>query len=101
MDGVRLHVVVTGGSSPLPMMQALGKGPIEVKGHRIMRQSIDPKPYWMEDMPDELLTVYPQLAVAIGGAAEVMPETNDAPLVFGGGVRATSYVAGKLHVGGK
>lgn len=47
MDGVRLHVVVTGGSSPLPMMQALGKGPIEVKGHRIMRQSIDQN-LWMK-----------------------------------------------------
>ena len=101
MDGVRLHVVLTGGSSPLPMMQALGNGLIEVNGHRIMRQSVDPSPGWMDDMPDELLTVYPQLAVAIGGAAETMPETNDAPLVFGGGVRAPSYVAGNIHVGGK
>ena len=101
MDGVRLHVVLTGGSSPLPMMQALGKGFIEVNGHRILRQSVDPSPSWMDDMPDELLTVYPQLAVAIGGAAETMPETNDAPLVFGGGVRAPTYVAGNIHVGGK
>lgn len=100
MDGVRLHVVLTGGSSPLPMMQALGKGPIDVKGHRIMRQAIDPKPEWMEDMPKELLMVYPQLAVAIGGAAETMPETLTAPPVFGGGGRRTSYVAGHLHVSG-
>lgn len=101
MDGVRLRVVLTGGSSPLPMMQSLGKGVIEVNGHRIVRQSVDPSPSWMGDMPDELLTVYPQLAVAIGGAAETMPETHDAPLVFGGGVRAASYVAGNIHVGGK
>jgi len=101
MDGVCLHVVLTGGSSPLPMMQALGKGLIEVGEYRIMRQSVNPKPDWMDDMPDELLTVYPQLAVAIGGAAEIIPETNDAPLVFHGGVRTPSYVADNIHVGGK
>lgn len=101
MDGVQLHVVLTGGSSPLPMMQALGRGVIEVNGYRIMRESIDPSPRWMDAMPDELLAVYPQLAVAIGGAAEAMPETNDAPLVFAGGVRAPSYVAGNIHVGGR
>lgn len=100
MDGVRLHVVLTGGSSPLPMMQALGKGPINVKGHCILRQAVDPTPEWMEDMPDELLTAYPQLAVAIGGSAETMPETLTAPPVFGGGSRHTTYVAGRLHVAG-
>lgn len=100
MDGVRLHVVLTGGSSPLPMMQALGKGPIDVKGHRILRQAVDPTPEWMKDMPDELLTVYPQLAVAIGGAAETMPETLTAPPVFGGGGLRSGYVAGRLHVAG-
>ena len=101
MDGVRLHVVLTGGSSPLPMMQALGKGPIDVKGHRIVRQAVDPKPQWMKDMPDELLTVYPQLAVAIGGAAETMPETLTAPPAFGGGgARHHGYVAGNLRISG-
>jgi len=100
MDGVRLHVVLTGGSSPLPMMQALGHGPIDVKGHRILRQAVDPTPEWMEAMPDELLTVYPQLAVAIGGAAETMPETLTAPPIFGGGGHRPAYVAGRLHIAG-
>lgn len=101
MDGVRLNVVLTGGSSPLPMMQALGKGPIDVKGHRILRQAVDPRPDWMADMPVELETVYPQLAVAIGGAAETMPETLTAPPVFGGGgARHHGYVAGNLRITG-
>ena len=99
MDGVRLHVVLAGGSSPLPMMQALTKGVIEVKGHRILREAVDPKPDWMQDMPDELLIVYPQLAVAIGGSAEFMPETLTAPPEFGGG-RHPTYVGGRLHVAG-
>ena len=100
MDGVRLHVVLTGGSSPLPMMQALGQGQIDVRGHRILRQSVDPTPEWMEGMPDELLAVYPQLAVAIGGAAETMPETLTAPPTFGGGRHRSDYVAGHLHIAG-
>jgi len=101
MSGMRLNVVLTGGSSPLPMMQALGNGVIEVNGHRIERKAVNPSPSWMQDMPDELMVVYPQLAVAIGGAAETMPQTADAPDVFGGGVRAPSYAPGNIHVGGK
>lgn len=101
MDGVRLNVVLTGGSSPLPMMQVLGKGVIDVKGHRILRQSVDPRPQWMSDMPKELEAVYPQLAVAIGGAAEAMPETLTAPPTFGGGgSRHHGYVAGNLSISG-
>ena len=100
MDGVRLHVVLTGGSSPLPMMQALGKGRIDVKGHSILRQPVDPTPEWMAGMPNELSTVYPQLAVAIGGAAETMPETLTAPPIFGGGGLRSTYIAGRLHVAG-
>jgi len=100
MDRVRLHVVLTGGSSPLPMMKALGSGPIDVKGHRILRELVDARPSWMEDMPEELLAVYPQLAVAIGGTAETLPETLNAPPVFGGGTRRHGYVAGNLPISG-
>jgi molecular chaperone HscA len=99
MDGVRLNVVLTGGSSTLPMMQALGQGPIDVKGHRILRQAVDARPDWMADMALELQAVYPQLAVAIGGTAETLPETLTAPPVFGGGgARHHSYVASNLRI---
>lgn len=97
---VRLHVVITGGSSSLPMMQALGNNFIVVKGYRIERVQIDPKPYWMDEMPDEFAKVYPQLAVAIGGAAETVPETMDAPTIFPGGLRRHGYVAGVAHTDG-
>lgn len=100
MDGVKLHVVLTGGSSKLPMMRALATGSIEVKGYRIMRTPVDPKPTWMEGAPDELLISYPQLAVAIGGAAEELPETLTAPPVFAGGNGRTQYVAGRLQISG-
>lgn len=100
MEGVRLHVVLTGGSSSLPMMQALAKGPIEVKGFRIMRTPVDPKPEWMERASTGLAGMYPQLAVAIGGTAESLPETATAPPVFAGGPGRTRWVAGRLQISG-
>lgn len=100
MDGVKLHVVLTGGSSTLPMMQALATGVIDVRGYKIMRAAVNPQPIWLDDFSEELSNVYPQLAVAIGGAADEMPETYTAPLTFGGGAGRTSYVAGRLQVSG-
>jgi hypothetical protein len=100
MDGVRLHVVLTGGSSTLPMMKALGEGVIEVRGFRILRKPVDPKPEWMSAVSGELSAVYPQLAVAIGGVAETMPETLTAPPVFAGAGGRTSYTAGRLQLAG-
>jgi len=100
LEGMRLNVVLTGGSSALPMMKALGQGVIEVNGFRILRQPIDPRPDWMAGVPDELLAVYGQLAVAIGGAAENMPETLTAPPVFAGAGGRSSYVAGRLQISG-
>lgn len=100
MEGVRMHVVLTGGSSALPMMKTLGQGMIEVKGFRILREQVDPKPVWMDEVSGELTAVYPQLAVAIGGAAESMPETLTAPPVFAGAGGRSSYVAGRLQISG-
>lgn len=100
MDGVRLHVVLTGGSSTLPMMKTLGQGMIEVKEFRILREQVDPRPAWLDQVSGELSAVYPQLAVAIGGAAESLPETLTAPPVFGGGGGRSSYVAGRLQISG-
>jgi len=99
-DGVRLHVVLTGGSSTLPMMKTLGQGMVEVKGFRILREQLDPRPAWMDGVSGELSTVYPQLAVAIGGAAESLPETLTAPAVFGGAGGRTIYVASRLQISG-
>ena len=100
MEGVRLHVVLTGGSSTLPMMKSLARGVIEVNGFRILRQQVDPKPAWMEEVATGLAAAYPQLAVAIGGTAENMPETLTAPLVFGGAGGRSRYVAGRLQISG-
>lgn len=100
MDGVRLHVVLTGGSSNLPMMRGLGTGPIKVGDYTILRERVDPTPAWMDEMSDEFRSVYPQLAVAIGGAADELPETLAGPLTFSGGSGKARYVAGRLQISG-
>ena len=99
MDGVKLHVVLTGGSSKLPMMGTLANGVIEVNGYKLMRLAVDPRPDWMGKAPVDLISVYPQLAVAIGGASEFLPDSYIGPAVFGGGVRK-AYVAGSLQITG-
>lgn len=100
MQDVRLHVVLTGGSSTLPMIKALANGPIDVNGFRIMRAEVDSKPDWMDAAPEAFISVYPQLAVAIGGTAEQLPETLEGPVVFGGGAGRARYVAGRLQITG-
>jgi molecular chaperone HscA len=99
-DGVRLNVVLTGGSAALPMMAALGHDVVEVKGFRILRQPVDPRPDWMTGVSKELLDVYRQLAVAIGGSAENLPETLTAPTVFAGAGGPSRYVAGQFQISG-
>lgn len=100
MPGVRLRVVLTGGSSQLPMVRGLAEGAVQVKGVEIEREAVDPRPGWMEDVSEALRAVYPQLAVAIGGSAEEMPQTLTAPPVFGGGVAQPTYVAGRMQISG-
>lgn len=99
-QGVRLRVVLAGGSSQLPMMKALAKGSIQVNGFEIRREEASPRPQWMDDASEELQAVYPQLAVAIGGSAEHMPETLTAPPTFGGGTTQSRYVTGRMQVTG-
>ena len=74
-----LQVVVTGGSAKLDMMQKLSSGIVDVRGYKIQRVALDHQPSWLEDAPEALRAIYPQMAVAIGGTSEEMPETLDAP----------------------
>lgn len=99
MDPVRLQVILTGGSSKLTMMSALASGYIEVHGKKIRRAEVDAAPEWMGNESEEMRTVYPQLAVAIGGASEELPSTEFGPAEL---VRMTrpTYVASNLPVTG-
>ena len=92
--------MLSGGGANLPMMQSLARGWVEVKGKRIARRLVNPLPGWISEETPELEPVYPQLAVAIGGAAHELPETVVAPDVFGGGGGKTSYTVGNLQMTG-
>lgn len=76
---MRLNVVVTGGSAALDMMQALSKGIVNVRGYKIRRTPVDARPDWIRNESEELQRVYPQLAVAIGGSSDEIPDTLSAP----------------------
>lgn len=99
-DPVQLNVVVTGGSAPLPMVKSLADGVIEVRGFKIMRRLVQAMPDWMSNKPREFVDAYLQLAVAIGGAADELPESTMGPDQFPGSRGPTQYVAGKLQVSG-
>ena len=95
-----LTVILTGGGASLPMMRALAEGWVEVRGKRIARKLVNPLPSWILGESPELEPVYPQLAVAIGGAAHELPETVDGPEAFAGGGGRTAYAVGNLQVSG-
>ena len=99
-DPVRLNVLVTGGSAPLPMVRSLADGVIEIKGFKIMRQLAEAMPEWMAGKPREFVDAYLQLAVAIGGAADELPEAKVGPDQFPGTGGRAQYVAGRLQVSG-
>ena len=83
---LRVNVMLTGGSSRLPMFAALATGDIVVKGTRIHLSTIDALPRWVARRGDEaLISVFPQCAVAIGGTVEHLPEDRGSVDEFPGG----------------
>ncbi|MGQ3050904.1 MAG: hypothetical protein ACT6S0_03880 [Roseateles sp.] len=99
-DPVRLNMVVTGGSASLSMVKALGSGVIEIRGFKIMRSMVTAMPEWMAGKPKEFREAYLQLAVAIGGASDDLPEANVAPDQFPGSGARSQYEPGRFQVSG-
>lgn len=74
LSTIGLRVVLTGGGAGLPMVRALAQGVVEVKGRKILRKATAAVPEWIEESYPQFAPLYSQLAVAIGGAAEDLPE---------------------------
>ncbi len=70
----RLTVVLTGGGASLPMVRELGKGQVEFHDKKLTCVLAQSAPEWLVERYPELELEYPQLAVAIGGAADELPE---------------------------
>lgn len=74
LSGQGLTVVLTGGSSKLPMVRELGDKPVKVRGHGLRCIPAPSVPSWLIERYPDLEDEYPQLAVSIGGAAEELPD---------------------------
>lgn len=79
-----LKVVLTGGGASLKMVKEFSSGPIQVKGRNILRVPMPLVPAWIDESYPQFAPHYPQLAVAIGGAAPSLPEQADSFADFKG-----------------
>jgi molecular chaperone HscA len=79
-----LKVVLTGGGASLPMVTDLAKGLVEIKGRKIMRNPTPIVPAWIDETYPQFSPQYPQLAVAIGGAAPALPQQGESFADFKG-----------------
>ncbi len=94
----RITLVLTGGGSVLPNVKSLANADIEVHGRRFAVAEAAAVPAWIADGYPALAGAYPQLAVAIGGAARNLPELGPATPLFrglGGAVEWTMPVTYK------
>jgi molecular chaperone HscA len=73
-----IHVLLTGGSSVLPIVQKLAEGKLTIGGIPFAFVQVTEHPKWIESLPrdeaDLVAASYPQCAVAIGGSARELPE---------------------------
>jgi hypothetical protein len=74
---VPIHVLLTGGSSKLPIIADLAEGETSLRGVTFKFERIDELPQWIDALPRDLseLTAqeFSQCAVAIGGCAPLLP----------------------------
>lgn len=73
-----INVLLTGGSSVLPIVRKLAEGEIDIDGVPFGFLPVNELPKWIESLPREdadlVAASYPQCAVAIGGSAPKLPE---------------------------
>ena len=74
-----VHVLLTGGSSKLPIIQSLAEGEANIGGVRFQFRRVTELPGWIGRLPRNvarlLEATYPQSAVSIGGSAPQLPDT--------------------------
>lgn len=74
---VPIHVLLTGGSSKLPIIADLAKGVSTVRGVNFNFERINDLPQWINALPRDLAEMtareFSQCAVAIGGCAPQLP----------------------------
>ena len=84
---IPIQVLLTGGSSSLPIMLDLSTGEIDIRGAKFGFHKIHELPGWVESLPADVADLvavnYRQCAVAIGGSVLELPsEINDLELAI-------------------
>jgi len=73
-----IHVLLTGGSAPLPIIRDLATGGIAIEKVSFRFSKVEKLPDWIDTLPrDEAALItdrYPQCAVAIGGSVRELPQ---------------------------
>lgn len=90
----QLAVVLTGGGAQLPMVQALAKGPLEIKEYSINRVHAPDFPAWLAEEYPQLEEDFPRIAVSLGGARKRLIGLNGKAKVTAGDVRGKPELAG-------
>ena len=70
----QISIVLTGGGSTLPIVRSMVGNFIDLHGHKFKCVEAPRVPDWIESNYPRLALAYPQLAVAIGGAAKKLPD---------------------------
>lgn len=74
---VPIHVLLTGGSSKLPIIADLAEGETSIRGVKFTFERINALPQWIDALPRDLAELtaqeFSQCAVAIGGCAPQLP----------------------------
>jgi hypothetical protein len=67
------YVVFTGGGGGLPFLHSAFEDGIKLKKGRAYFERIKPRPSWLDDATEEVRAIFPQIAVAVGGASPDLP----------------------------
>ena len=76
-DDGSVFLVPTGGGSKLPIVDNLASSPIEQNGNGIRLRLRETMPEDLRNAYPQLVNIYPQLAVAIGGSHPELPKQLD------------------------
>jgi molecular chaperone HscA len=79
-----IHVLMTGGSASVPIIQRLAEGTDTISGVKFQFSAVEDLPSWVETLAPEIAVLleqsYKQCAVALGGSAPELPnEIDDSP----------------------
>ena len=70
----RINLVATGGGAALPIIRQLVEDGIEFGKKRVAFTQVDLLAEGIRDSNPELVELYPQIAVALGGALPTLPK---------------------------